>query len=122
MRLIRCQHWSNFQQLNKNRILLMALYFVRARSVYKRLQILSVVHAETHTYADAHTVLTPGIGQAGNLAEGEDFGGFRWPVCIQNKKIKSVRSLCTLYLHACQVRVTVGDSGFCCPPVMYFER
>ena len=23
-------------------------------------------------------------------------------------------SLCTLYLHTCQVRVTVGDSGLCC--------
>ena len=23
-------------------------------------------------------------------------------------------SLCTLYLHACEVRVTVGDSGLCC--------
>ena len=23
-------------------------------------------------------------------------------------------SLCTLYLHACQVRFTVGDSGLCC--------
>ena len=23
-------------------------------------------------------------------------------------------SLCTLYLHACQMRVTVGNSGFCC--------
>ena len=23
-------------------------------------------------------------------------------------------SLCTLYLHACQVRVTAGDSGLCC--------
>ena len=23
-------------------------------------------------------------------------------------------SLCTLYLHACHVRVTVGDSGLCC--------
>ena len=22
--------------------------------------------------------------------------------------------LCTLYLHKCQVRVTVGDSGLCC--------
>ena len=33
-------------------------------------------------------------------------------------------SLCTLYLHACQVRVTVGDSGFCCccTCVTYFER
>ena len=32
-------------------------------------------------------------------------------------------SLCTLYLHACQVRVTVGDSGLCCCTcVTYFER
>ena len=31
-------------------------------------------------------------------------------------------SLCTLYLHACQVRVTVGDSGLCCTCVTYFER
>ena len=23
-------------------------------------------------------------------------------------------SLCTLYLHACYVRVTIGDSGLCC--------
>ena len=31
-------------------------------------------------------------------------------------------SLCTLYLHACQVRVTVGDSGLCCCTcVTYFE-
>ena len=31
--------------------------------------------------------------------------------------------LCTLYLHACQVRVTVGDSGLCCCTcVLYFER
>ena len=31
-------------------------------------------------------------------------------------------SLCTLYLHACQVRVTTGDSGLCCCTcVMYFE-
>ena len=30
-------------------------------------------------------------------------------------------SLCTLYLHACQVRVTVGDSGLCCPCVTYFK-
>ena len=26
-------------------------------------------------------------------------------------------NLCTLYLHACQVRVTVGDLGLCCLPV-----
>ena len=33
------------------------------------------------------------------------------------------QSLCTLYLHACQVRVTVGDSGLCCCIcVMYIER
>ena len=32
-------------------------------------------------------------------------------------------SLCTLYLHACQVRVTVGDSGLCCCTcVTYFEH
>ena len=99
----------------------MALYFVRARSVYKRLQFLSFVHTDTHTYADEHTVLTPGIGQAGNLA---DFGGFRKAGVYPEfkKKEKSVRSLCTLYLHACQVRVTVGDSGFCCTPVTYFEH
>ena len=32
-------------------------------------------------------------------------------------------SLCTLYLRACQVRVTAGDSGLCCCAcVMYIER
>ena len=32
-------------------------------------------------------------------------------------------SLCTLYLLACQVRVTVGDSGLCCCTCdTYFER
>ena len=32
-------------------------------------------------------------------------------------------SLCTLYLHACQVRVTVGDTGLCCCTcVTYFGR
>ena len=32
-------------------------------------------------------------------------------------------SLCTKYLHACQVRVTVGDSDLCCCTcVTYFER
>ena len=31
-------------------------------------------------------------------------------------------SLCTLYLHVCQARVTVGDSGLCCCTcVTYFE-
>ena len=30
-------------------------------------------------------------------------------------------SLSTLYLHACQVRVAVGDSGLCCTCVTYFE-
>ena len=31
--------------------------------------------------------------------------------------------LYTLYLHTCQVRVTVGDSGLCCCTcVTYFER
>jgi len=31
-------------------------------------------------------------------------------------------SLCTLYLHVCQVRVTVGHSGLCCVCVTSFER
>ena len=32
-------------------------------------------------------------------------------------------SLCTSYLHACQMRVTVGDSGLCCCAcVAYFEH
>ena len=31
-------------------------------------------------------------------------------------------SLCTLYLHVCQVRVAVGDSGLCCACVTSFER
>ena len=32
-------------------------------------------------------------------------------------------SLCRLYLHACQVRVTVGDSGLCCCTcVNYLKR
>ena len=31
-------------------------------------------------------------------------------------------SLCAVYLHACQVRVTVGNSGLCCCTcIMYFE-
>ena len=32
-------------------------------------------------------------------------------------------SFCTLYLHACQLRVTIGNSGLCCCTcVTYFER
>ena len=31
-------------------------------------------------------------------------------------------SLCTLYLHAHEVRVTIGDSCLCCTCVTYFER
>ena len=30
-------------------------------------------------------------------------------------------SLCALYLHACQVRVAVDDSGLCCSCVTYFD-
>ena len=30
-------------------------------------------------------------------------------------------SLCTLYLHACQVRVTVGDAGLCCCTCVAYE-
>ena len=32
------------------------------------------------------------------------------------------RSLRTLHLHVCHVRVTVGDSGLCCACVTSFER
>ena len=33
------------------------------------------------------------------------------------------RRLCTLHLHACQVRVTISNSGLCCCTcVMYFEH
>ena len=40
----------------------------------------------------------------------------------QLKKNVALWSLCTLYLHACLVRVTVGDSGLCCCTcVTYFE-
>ena len=31
-------------------------------------------------------------------------------------------SVSTLYLLACQVRVTVGDSGLCCVCATFFER
>ena len=44
--------------------------------------------------------------------------------------VKSIRSSNIIkytsggvYVHACQVRVTIGDSGLCCCPcVAYFER
>ena len=36
--------------------------------------------------------------------------------------ITSLWSLGPLHLHACQVRVTVGDSGLCCTCVTYFEH
>ena len=44
------------------------------------------------------------------------------PLTYQTERVASLkkmrmylfRSLCTSYLHACQVRVTVGDSGLCC--------
>ena len=38
----------------------------------------------------------------------------------QSNRVESIHKdvrlveLCTLYLHTCQVRVTVGDSGLCC--------
>ena len=41
----------------------------------------------------------------------------------KNPSVLWYRSLCTLYLHDCQVRVTVGDSCLCCCPcVTSFER
>ena len=44
--------------------------------------------------------------------------------CIRGTSMYIWWSLCTLlYLHACQVRVTVGDSGLCCCTcVTYFQR
>ena len=33
---------------------------------------------------------------------------------VLNQRMYGWWSLCTLHLHACQVRVTVGDSGLCC--------
>ena len=35
-------------------------------------------------------------------------------VVVVSLTVTLVWSLCTLYLHAFQVRVTVGDSGLCC--------
>ena len=44
-------------------------------------------------------------------------------VCVCVCEDVSLVELCTLYLHACQVRVTVGDSGLCCCScVTCFER
>ena len=37
-----------------------------------------------------------------------------WEITGTAKKIYLRWSLCTLYLQACKVRVTVGDSGLCC--------
>ena len=45
-----------------------------------------------------------------------------WIWRIHTERMYPWWSLCTLYLHACQVRVTVGDSGLCCCTyVTYFE-
>ena len=37
-------------------------------------------------------------------------------VCMRMRITEDVPlvDLCTFYLHACQVRITVGDSGLCC--------
>ena len=35
-------------------------------------------------------------------------------LCICKKRMYLWWRSCTLYLHACQMRVTVGDSGLCC--------
>ena len=37
-------------------------------------------------------------------------------VCMRMRITEDVPlvDLCTLYLHTCQVRITVGDSGLCC--------
>ena len=47
--------------------------------------------------------------------------GIAWGQVIHYTLGKHLRwSLCTLYIHACQVRVTVGDSGLCCTCVTSF--
>ena len=51
-------------------------------------------------------------------------GGLNVDVAV-NKKMRMYTwwSLCTLYLHACQVRLTVCNSGLCyCTCVTYFEH
>ena len=48
-----------------------------------------------------------------------------WSLCKNKNKQKQQQrmylwwSLCTLYLHACQVRVTIGDSRLCCVLVLF---
>ena len=41
---------------------------------------------------------------------------------VQNQHTSSGGVYYTLYLHVCQLRVTVGDSGLCYTCVAYFER
>ena len=36
--------------------------------------------------------------------------------CFFILRIYSSGGFCTVYLHTCQVRVTIGDSGLCCCP------
>ena len=51
-----------------------------------------------------------------------------WHVCkykvhkLRQRYILIWWSLCTLYLHTCQVRVTEGHSGLCCACVTSFKR
>ena len=51
--------------------------------------------------------------EGGGGGRGARGGGFVYRF-NRKKGLCAVSDLCTLYLHACQVRVTVGDSGLCC--------
>ena len=38
----------------------------------------------------------------------------KYTLCTRLFSVPPMEFLCTLYLLACQLRVTAGDSGFCC--------
>ena len=78
----------------------------RHKGVHKRSKDVKYDNKDTHTHAHAHT-----HARTRTHARTHTLRMYLW------------WSLCTLYLHACQVRVTVGDSGLCCCTcVTYFER
>ena len=57
-----------------------------------------------------------------NILQGEVFSVVSY-LSVQLQLLCLWWILCTLYLHACQVKVTVSDSGLCCCTcVTYFER
>ena len=107
----------------------------------------ALTHARmhTHTRTDARTHARTHTHHSGQQKQfTEEAGGDRktqTPLrpsdleirpCLKQNEAQNARassdqmylwwSLCTLYLHTCQVRVTVGDSGLCCTCVTYFEH